>query len=176
MGFEFKIRDQGAVHFLTFTVHQWTDVFTRKDYSDLLLESLIYCQKNKGLEIYSWVIMSNHIHLIASAKNENLSDIIRDFKKFTAKQIFKAIQDNPKESRKSWLILALSHQNQIWFWEDGYHGEEIFSLKFFRSKVNYIHQNPVRAGIVEKEEEYLNSSAGDFYGIRKGSIQLAEFG
>ncbi|MDG1279023.1 MAG: transposase [Algoriphagus sp.] len=176
MGFEFKIRDQGAVHFLIFTVHQWTDVFTRKDYSDLLLESLIYCQKNKGLEIYSWVIMSNHIHLIASAKNENLSDLIRDFKKFTSKQIFKAIQDNPKESRKSWLILALSHQNQIWFWEDGYHGEEIFSLKFFRSKVNYIHQNPVRAGIVEKEEEYLNSSAGDFYGIRKGPIQLAEFG
>jgi len=86
---------------LTFTVHQWADVFTRKDYSELLLESLIYCQKIKGLEIYSWVLMSNHIHLIASAKHENLSDIIRDFKKFTAKKIFKAIQDNPKESRKT---------------------------------------------------------------------------
>ena len=176
MGFEFKIRDQGAVHFLTFTVHQWVDVFSRKDYSNLILENLNYCQKEKGLEIYSWVIMSNHIHLIARAKNENLSDIIRDFKKFTAKKIFKAIQDNPKESRKSWLLLALSSQDKIWFWEDGYHGEEIFTVKFFNTKANYIHQNPVRAGIVEKEEEYLNSSTGDFYGKRKGPIQLTDFG
>jgi REP element-mobilizing transposase RayT len=150
--------------------------FHQEGFSDLLLESLIYCQMSKGLEIYSWVIMSNHIHIIASAKHENLYDIIRDFKKFTAKKIFKAIQDNPKESRKTWLTLALSHQNQIWFWEDGYHAEEVFSKRFFDTKSNYIHQNPVRAGIVEKEEEYLNSSAGDFYGINKGPIQLAEFG
>ncbi|WP_373396496.1 transposase [Algoriphagus halophilus] len=176
MGFEFKIRDQGAVHFLTFTVHQWIDVFSRKDYSDLILESLNFCQKEKGLEIFSWVIMSNHLHLIARAKNENLSDIIRDFKKFTSKKIFRTIQDNPRESRKSWLLLALSYQGNIWFWEDGYHGEEIFTVRFFSVKVNYIHQNPVRAGIVEKEEEYLNSSAGDFYGIRKGPIQLTDFG
>ncbi|MEN2280558.1 transposase [Algoriphagus sp. SE2] len=134
MGFEFKIRDQGAVHFLTFTVHQWVDVFSRKYYSDLILENLNYCQKVKGLEIYSWVIMSNHIHLIASAKNENLSDVIRDFKKFTAKKIFKAIQDNPEESRKSWLLLALSFQDKICFWEDGYHGEEIFTVKFLKQK------------------------------------------
>lgn len=120
--------------------------------------------------------MTNHIHLIARAKNENLSDIIRDFKKFTAKKIFRAIQNNQIEIRKSWLLLALSNQGKIWFWEEGYHGEEIFTFEFFNVKARYIHLNPVRAGVVEKEEEYLNSSAGDFYGIRKGPIQLTDFG
>jgi len=58
--------------------------------------------------------------------------------------------------------LTLSHHHQIWFWEDGYQSEEVFSLKFFHIKSNYIHQNPARAGIIKKEKEYLNSSAGDF--------------
>ena len=68
----------------------------------------------------------------------------------------------------------LSFQEKIWFWEEGYHGEEILTDSFCQSKVNYIHMNPVRAGIVEKEEEYLMSSAGDFHGIRKGPIELHE--
>jgi REP element-mobilizing transposase RayT len=79
MGKEYIVRDQGAVYFVTFTVHQWVDVFTRKAYAEILLESLKYCQLTKGLEVFAWVIMSNHCHLILRARNENLSDIIRDF-------------------------------------------------------------------------------------------------
>lgn len=176
MGKEYVARDQGAVHFVTFTVHQWVDVFTRKAYTEILLESLKYCQQTKGLEVFAWVIMSNHCHLILRARNENLSDIIRDLRKFTAKKIFKAIQENPLESRKKWLEMTLSFENQIWFWEKGYHGEEIFSSSFFQTKANYIHENPVRAGIVEKAEDYLFSSAGDFFGVRKGALELEYFG
>ena len=176
MGREYVIKDRGAVHFVTFTVHQWVDVFTRKIYSQIILDSLKYCRENKGLEIFAWVIMSNHSHLILRAKNENLSDIIRDFRKYTAKKIFKAIQENPQESRKKWLEMTLSFENQIWFWESGYHGEEIYSPSFFETKVNYIHLNPVRAGLVEKPEDYLLSSAGDFWGIRKGPLDLEFFG
>ena len=86
MSFAYNIKDQGALHFLTFTVHQWADVFTRQQYVDLYLDSLQYCQQEKGLLIYGWVVMTNHIHLLARAENENLSDIIRDHKKFTAKK------------------------------------------------------------------------------------------
>ncbi|WP_044237145.1 REP-associated tyrosine transposase [Flexithrix dorotheae] len=175
MGHSYVIRDQGAMHFVIFTVHQWVDVFTRSDYVALLLESLRFCQKDKGLEIYAWVIMSNHCHLIVRAKNKNLSDIIRDFKKFTSKKIFKAIESNPQESRKKWLVRVLKYQDRIWFWQEGYHGEEVVSKNFLLTKVEYIHMNPVRAGIVEKEEEYLLSSAGDFYGIRKGRLELSSF-
>lgn len=175
MDFAYQIKNQSAVHFVTFTVHQWADVFTRSAYVDILLESLEFCQKEKGLEIYAWVIMNNHCHLIISAKNNNLSDVIRDFKKFTSKAIFNAIEINTKESRKDWLLKVLKYNDRIWFWEEGYHGEEIFSQSFFDTKLNYIHLNPVRAGIVEKEEEYLNSSAGELYGIRKGRLILSEF-
>ena len=83
MAFSYQIQDQGAVHFVTFTVHQWVDVFTRDIYREKIVESLRYCQIYKGLEIFSWVLMTNHCHLILRAKEENLSDIIRDFKKFT---------------------------------------------------------------------------------------------
>lgn len=68
----------------------------------------------------------------------------------------------------------MSHEGKVWFWQSGYHGEEITSESFYETKMNYIHENPVRAGIVEKEEEYLNSSAGDIYGIRKGRLVLVE--
>ncbi len=176
MGKEYVVLDQGAVHFVTFTVHQWVDVFTRKAYSEIFLDSLRYCQENKGLQIFAWVIMSNHAHLILRAKNENLSDIIRDLRKFTAKKIYKAIDENPSESRKKWLKMTLTFENQIWFWEKGYHGEEIYSTGFFETKVKYIHENPVRAGIVEKAEDYLLSSAGDFVGIRNGLLELEFFG
>ncbi|MBY0543836.1 MAG: transposase [Sphingobacteriaceae bacterium] len=175
MGFAYQIKDQSAIHFVTFTVHQWADVFTRSAYVDILIESLQFCQHEKGLEIYAWVIMNNHCHLIISAKNNNLSDIIRDFKKFTSKSIYRAIEENPKESRKKWLLKVLKYDDKIWFWEEGYHGEEVFTQGFLDIKLNYIHMNPVRAGIVEKEEEYLNSSAADFYGIRKGKLVLNEF-
>lgn len=172
MAFAYTIKDQSALHFLTFTVHQWADVFTRSIYTDKVIDSLKFCQKEKGLEIYGWVIMTNHLHLIAKAKNENLSDIIRDFKKFTSKTIYQSIKDNPQESRKDWLLKVLSHEGRIWFWEEGYHGEEIYDQDFFNTKLDYIHANPVRAGIVEKQEDYLLSSAGDFYGVRKGALEL----
>ena len=71
---------------------------------------------------------------------------------------------------------VLSHEGRIWFWEEGYNGEEIITTEFFESKFNYIHLNPVRAGIVEKEEEYLNSSAGGLYGLREGKLILTRFG
>ncbi|WP_144604290.1 REP-associated tyrosine transposase [Algoriphagus algorifonticola] len=176
MAFSYQIQDQGAVHFVTFTVHQWVDVFTRDIYREKIVESLRYCQIYKGLEIFSWVLMTNHCHLILRAKEENLSDIIRDFKKFTAKSLFSLIKENPLESRREWLSKMFSIENRIWFWEEGYHGEEIYSREFFAQKSNYIHLNPVRAGFVEKEEEYIWSSAADFYGIRKGKLEIEVFG
>ncbi len=174
MGFSYSVKDQTAVYFVTFTVHQWVDVFTRQVYVDILLNSIRYCQQHKGLQVYAWVVMTNHCHLIISSTRVPLSNIIRDLKKFAAKKIMEAIEKNEVESRKNWLLWLLKKDGYTWFWEQGYHGEEIFTKKFMDSKVNYIHSFPVRACIVEKEEEYINSSCGDFYGVRKSIIPLAE--
>ena len=172
MGYAYTIKNQQGQYFITCTVHQWVDVFTRRQYIDILLDSVRFCQLNKGLKVYGWVIMSNHFHMIVASEKENLSDIIRDLKKYTSKMILDAIANNPKESRKRWLMWLLKKENLITFWQKGYHGEEIFSQTFFDSKLNYIHLNPVRAGIVEKEEEYFYSSCADYYGIRKGLLEL----
>nr|MBI1229989.1 transposase [Cytophagales bacterium] len=172
MAYAYTIKDQHALHFVTFTVHQWVDVFTRPDYCKILIDSVNYCQQHKGLKVYAWVLMTNHCHFILGSDNNPLSNSIRDLKKFTAKAIIKAIEDNPNESRKRWLLWLLKKDGSTWFWEAGYHGEEIFTPTFLKNKIDYIHQNPVRAGIVEQEEEYLNSSCGEFYGIRKSPIEL----
>ena len=172
MALAYSIRNQHGLHFITCTTHQWVDVFTRNVYKDILMESIEYCQINKGLKVYAWVLMSNHIHMIVSADDGNLSDVIRDFKKYTSRMLFNAITKNPQESRKDWMLWLLRKDEKTIFWQEGYHGEEVMSKKFFDSKAEYIHQNPVKAGIVEKEEEYLYSSAGDYYGERKGFLEI----
>ena len=108
----YKIRNKKEIHFVTFAVVEWVDVFTRKVYRDILIESLKFCQKEKRLLLHGWCIMSNHVHLIASARNENLSDILRDFKKFTSKQIVAAIEKNEHESRKDWMLKIFNEQGQ----------------------------------------------------------------
>ena len=89
------------LYFTTSTVIDWIDLFTRPIYKRIVVDSLRYCQENKGLELYAWVLMSNHIHFIAGINDDNsISDILRDFKKYTSKQLVKAIQENQQESRR----------------------------------------------------------------------------
>ena len=100
--------------------------------------------------------------MILSSKKANLSDIIRDLKKYTSRKIYEAIKQNPAESCKKWMLWLLKKDGKIWFWEEGYHGEEIYSEDLLITKLNYIHLNPVRAFLAEKEEEHLYSSCGDY--------------
>ncbi len=105
MSYEFsegyKIRDQGATHFLTFSIMGSIDIFSQQCFRDLILESMQFCREKKGLLVGAYVIMSNHIHTIWTATNKNLSDILRDFKTFTSKAITDAIQSE-EECRRDW--------------------------------------------------------------------------
>ena len=166
----YKIVEQDALHYVTFQIVGWVDLFTRKVYRDIVIDSLRFCQQNRGLEIYAFVVMSNHIHMLIRSDIAKLSDTIRDFKSFTAKQILLEI-DNGGESRKEWMLnifefAAKQHKRnekyQIWTHEN--HAEIIYTNKFIDQKLNYIHENPVRAGIVDKAEDYLYSSATAFAG------------
>ena len=164
----YVIRDQTLPHYITATVVDWIDIFTRQTYRDSIIESLDYCIKNKGMILYGYVIMSNHIHLIIQSEDGKLSDLIRDFKKFTAKNILDKIQVVP-ESRKEWMLerfklAAEKHtrNKNYQFWQYGNHAEEIYTNKFMWSKLDYIHLNPVRAGLVEKASHYIYSSASNY--------------
>ena len=157
-------------------------VFTRKEYRDIVLESLKHCQAKKGLLLHCWCMMSNHIHLIASAKNLDLSDVLRDFKKFTSNQIVAAIESNQTESRREWMLNLFrehgegnSRNKNYQFWRQSLsrtrfgnnQPQELYSSAFIFQKINYIHNNPVEAGIVDKAEHYLYSSARDYLLTKK---------
>ena len=103
----YQVYDQHRIYYLTFSVVDRVDIFTRKVYKDIIIDSLKYCVSEKQLLVYGYVIMTNHIHVIWRSENGTLSDTIRDFKKFTAKQILATIQSE-SESRREWLLHRFS--------------------------------------------------------------------
>jgi putative transposase len=179
MSTKYKIRDQQQLYFLTFAVVRWVDVFTRREYKDLLLESLRYCQQHKGLELYAYVIMPNHVHLIAGvAEGGNLSGVMRDLKKFTSSAILKAIRENPQESRREWMLWLFRSEGQhnpnnthYQFWQQDNHPIELSTNEMLQQRMDYLHYNPVEAGFVSSPEDYLYSSARDYCG-EKGLLEL----
>ncbi|MDD3787360.1 MAG: transposase [Petrimonas sp.] len=168
----YRVEKQDAVYFLTFTVTDWIDVFTRLNYRNTIADSLTYCRRNKGLKLYAWCLMTNHIHLVCSVEPPfRMSDFIRDFKKFTAKSILDDIQNLP-ESRRDWMLyrfeFAGKFDNRIEkyrFWQDKSHPIELETTDMINQRLNYIHENPVRTGLVASAEDFLYSSARNYAGL-----------
>ncbi|MCB0488158.1 MAG: transposase [Cyclobacteriaceae bacterium] len=179
MSEKYKIRDQERLHFITFAVIGWIEVFTKHVYRDAFLESIRYCQQNKGLLIYGWCIMSNHIHMIIGRNGSyDVQDIVRDFKKYSSVTICRLIE-NSGDSRKDWMLGVFSKaadssnkHRKYKFWQNQYHPIELNTNEMMEQKLDYIHQNPVKAGIVEKEEEYVYSSARDYHGTGEGLLNI----
>lgn len=176
----YKITNQNNLHFITPTIVGWIDVFTRKIYKDIIVDSLNYCIKNKGLSVHAYVIMSNHLHLLVSAnEGYELSNIIRDFKRHTANTIIKEIIQNPKESRQAWLTNLMKYHakyqgmnEKFQFWQKGNHPVEVTSPRWIKSRFDYIHYNPVVAGLVDEPEYYVYSSARDYVNNSPGLVLI----
>ncbi|MCW3786368.1 REP-associated tyrosine transposase [Plebeiibacterium sediminum] len=168
MSTAYQIREQGEIYFVTLQIVNWIDLFSRLDYRNIVIDNLKYCQKEKGLVINAYVIMSNHIHLIIQAKENNLSNVLRDFKSYTSKCLLGRIV-NGVESRREWLLMlfkkaAKKHnrnsQYQVFTHEN--HAVQLYSDKFIDQKLDYIHENPVRAGLVMEPQDYIYSSATNY--------------
>jgi REP element-mobilizing transposase RayT len=180
MSRKYKIRDQNALYFVTFTVIQWLDVFIRRESRDIFLDSIRYCQKHKGLEVCAYCIMSSHIHMIIGRHGDpNLEGIVRDIKKFTSNQIIDAIANNPHESRREllmWLFERAGKANgnnvRYQFWQQHNHPIELNTNEVTEQKLQYIHNNPVKAGLVLSPEEYLYSSAINYAGRPEKLIEV----
>ena len=94
------------LYFVTLTVVDWIDIFTRRYYSDFIIENLAWCQQNANLNIYAYVIMTNHIHLVANVTDGSLGDVLGRFKSYTSKELYKMIACNTQESRRDWMLKA----------------------------------------------------------------------
>ena len=171
MSSKYKVKDSEQLYFITITVIDWVDLFIRPKLKHVIIESLLHCQKNKGLRVYAYVIMSSHLHLIVRANNGfKLEDIIRDFKKFTSKELIRTIKEYP-ESRRVWLLNKFSYaanriknNTKYKVWKDGFHPVELSTTEMIEQRLNYIHNNPVKEEIVFNPEEYRYSSAINYAG------------
>lgn len=170
MSRNYKFHNPEGLYFVSFAVVDWLDVFTRNEYKDILIDSLSYCQKHKGMEIFAWCIMTNHVHLVFRSINDlHPSSLLGDFKRFTSKAIVTAIQENPKENRKAFLLEQFkkaadncSNVDKFQFWRHDNKPIELWSSKVIHEKISYVHNNPVEAGLVYHPEDYVYSSASDY--------------
>lgn len=156
-----------GLYFVTLTIVGWINLYDRECYKQILVENLKYCQEKEGLEIYAYVIMSNHLHMIAKRSNElDLAELLGRFKSVTSKKFLKEINDNSQESRRDWLLYQFnffanknSQYDEYHLWQYTNHPTELFTNHLIQQKVNYIHENPVKAGIVNDAVAYIYSSA-----------------
>ena len=174
MSEKYKVANIRSVHFVTITIIDWVDLLTRPTYKHIIMDSLKYCQQNKGLKIYAYVIMTSHLHFIVSSKEGfTIPETIRDFKKFTSKKLIEAIKGYP-ESRREWLLNKFSYAagrikrgTNYKVWQDGFHPVELDTNQLLEEKLEYIHRNPVEEEIVHKPEDYIYSSALDYMGEKR---------
>jgi len=159
--------NEAFVYFGTVTVLDWLPVLIESRYIDPIITSLQYCRENKGLSLYGFVIMPNHIHLIAYADNR-LEGVIRDFKRFTASTINSLLREDGRLSILEWLRKNTSdrrrEKGELGFWQPGFHPKALFSEDVFEQKLRYVHENPVRKGLVRRPEDWWYSSAGEYEG------------
>ena len=161
---------KNSSYYVTLTVVGWIDVFTRNNHKEALIDSLRYCIKNKGLNVYAYCLMSNHLHMVVNCNEPfQLKDTIRDFKRHTVKTIISQIINEP-ESRREWMLKefeeegAKKDRNKTYkFWKSGNHAIELFSEKFVWQKINYIHNNPVKEKFVKNPQDWLYSSASNYW-------------
>lgn len=148
-------------------------------YKEIFINSLKYCQENKGLKLHAWVIMTNHVHLIISSNTNKIEHIVRDLKKYSSKQIVAAIQENPSESRKEWMLNLFNYAGKnnnnntnFQFWKQDYHPIELDTATKAKDRLDYLHENPVRSGLVWEPWHYKYSSAIDYYTNEHGLLKI----
>ena len=173
---KYKVFNISKPYFVTSSVLSWIKIFDDKEIVSILIDSIIYCQLNKGLEIYAYVIMPDHFHMVCRSKTDNsLSEIFRDLKKFTSRTTITYLKQQKSEIYSEWLDCFRNGNNESGdsykIWQDGFNPKELSSNKFIDQKIEYIHNNPVKAGIVERPEDYNYSSAVN-YAEKTGIIDV----
>jgi len=163
MSERYKVLDSHTPNFVTLTLIGWVDLLVKPIYCRILDDALNYCIQNKSLKVHAYVYMTNHIHLIVSS-NAPLENIIRDFKRHTAKEFVKAIKEHP-ESRREWLLNKFNYEakrikrgKNHKVWKDGFHPVILDTPYKLEQRLNYIHQNPLELQLVEHMRDWVNSS------------------
>jgi putative transposase len=158
----YKIQEGIGIYFVTFTVVEWLPVFIEEPACKIITESLNFSIQNRSLLINAYVLMPNHLHAIVFDKefdNERLKQTLDDFRKFTGRRMADYSDSHYSHVFGDAFLQAAGEDRQRRFWQPTQHPEGIVSKHFWQQKVNYIHENPVRKGLVAQSEDWRFSSA-----------------
>lgn len=156
----FKFYELHYPYYITSSVVEGLPLFMNPHITNIILRSLVYIQQNNKVTLNAYVIMPNHIHLIA--EHEKLPDMLARFKSYTARSIIDHLK--MKNNRRMLARLKYGKRNhhrnsEYQVWQEGLHPKQLFTAEMVEQKVNYIHFNPVKAGFVDGPKDWRYSSA-----------------
>ncbi len=172
------VADENLPYFCTITVLDWLPVLIESTAIEPILDSLRFCRQHKHLKLYAFVVMPNHLHLICSA-DDRLPEVMRDFKRFTSREIHERLKASGRTTLLHWLEYATQRarraRGELGLWQDGFHPQALWSAEVFRQKLDYLHANPCRKGLVERPEQWWFSSAAFYAGERAFCLECDHF-
>ena len=162
----YKVYEDWYPYFMTCTIVGWLPVFTRPQLVDIVFDSWRWLQQNRGLTLFGYVILENHLHFVA--KCEAIAEVVGDFKSFTARKIIDAVRTRGETlllKQLSWHKEAHKNDREYQVWQEGSHPQQIQHEDMMRQKLEYMHYNPVKRGYVDSPEHWRYSSARDYAGL-----------
>jgi REP element-mobilizing transposase RayT len=168
----YKVTDTSSPHFLTATINNWLPLFTRPSAVQIILDSWEYLRKQSDFRLHGYVILENHLHLIATSPD--LAHDMQRFKSWTAREILMLLErQSSKRLLELFALFKRRHKTQSDYqvWEEGSHPQLISSGDRMRQKLDYIHHNPVKRGYVDRPEHWRYSSARNYLGL-EGLIEV----
>jgi len=167
--------DENLPYFCTITVLDWLPVLIEARYIDPIIDCLTFCRTKKGLQLFAFVVMPNHLHMICGA-GDKLHAVMRDFKRFTSRQIHDRLKEDGRSTFLHWLEFATQtarrSRDEFGLWQDGFHPQAIWSRDVFQQKLAYVHDNPVRKGLVSRPDDWWYSSASFYEGARPTCVDM----
>ena len=157
----YQIVHEHALYFVTFSIVEWLPVFVAEEPCRIVTDSLNFCHQRKHLRVNAYVIMPTHLHAIlfdGDFDTGRLRRTLTDLRKFTGRQLTDYCASHTPAFIRT-LQAAAGKDRQHRFWQGGIHPEAIFSEAFWRQKVDYIHDNPRRKGLVVEAHHWRFSSA-----------------
>ena len=158
----FCFHDDGSVFFVTFSVMQWLPVFVSQQTCKIVTDNLNFCHDKKGLRTNAYVIMPTHLHAIVfheSFQPHTLEQVLTDFRKFTGRQLCDFCEAHMPPCFSDTLREAAGNDQTWRFWQPTRHPEQIETESFWQSKIDYLHENPCRKGLVVRPDHWRFSSA-----------------
>jgi len=159
----YRILERGFAHFVTGTTVAWLPIFTTAARCDILVQAFEYCRQHKAMKIHAWVILDTHFHAIVAAPD--LARVLADLKRHTARRLIEQLETE----RCDWMLRQLRYQraphkteSQYQVWQEGSHPQAIMGDEMMLQKLEYLHNNPVKRGLVASPEHWRYSSAHEW--------------